>query len=295
MKWRNSLSVGYKPFDDDLKTLFKDIDKCLQSLMAARNRLASDADGLMDKLKQLFADSFEKQETLMQSLNFKGYYQHKYQHDCFLEKIDTMKDILMADNFSVGSNIAHINTQISQWLILHITTIDNEFGMYYLSIHNLPRVQYEDENTNGSNVYRNNGKMSKLQKMVSKSNNLSDDNIDIHGLYKPIISSDNTMQLAISNSSFADVSSLMQELPQREMIENIDANKNNQEFCVPDNSDSDLNDILKIVKGYNPFLDYKSTHSDTPVSYNEHLQNDLYRIDKNDSDLTGIINNIDKE
>lgn len=131
MKWRDSLSVGYEEFDNDLKTMFKELEKKIQALTATRGHLAEGADVSMNQIIKIFIDNFEKQEMLMSKSDFKNYFQHKFQHDSFLKKIEEMKETLMADEFSAGANVSNINSKIYQWLVLHITTLDKEFGKHY--------------------------------------------------------------------------------------------------------------------------------------------------------------------
>ena len=131
MKCRDSLSVGYEEFDKDLKVMFKELEKKIQALTATRGHLAEGSDSSMYAIIKIFTDYFEKQEMLMARSEFKASYQHKHHHQRFLKDLVEMKEMLMADDFSAGANVAHINSKIYQWLVLHITTLDKDFGKYY--------------------------------------------------------------------------------------------------------------------------------------------------------------------
>ena len=120
--WKDSFSVGVISIDDQHRNLVRMIN----DLYVEFYKGISD-----DFLKKLIAElekytvyHFNYEEKFMKLYGFSGYAEHKKEHESFIEKIGSYKEILSKSNKTAVIDFA---TFLKDWLLKHIMGTDKKY------------------------------------------------------------------------------------------------------------------------------------------------------------------------
>lgn len=133
LTFTNALSVNYEPLDNQHKKWIELFNRLYQAYISQ-----SDSKTVQMVLKDLVDYTvwhFDFENRMMEKYNFKGYDEHKVQHDDILEEVKVIYNKL-----EKGEEISMVNILefLKKWLINHILKTDLVLGRYLKQIKALP-------------------------------------------------------------------------------------------------------------------------------------------------------------
>ena len=123
--WTPSMSVGNATIDQDHKKLLGMINQ-LQT--AAHYPTDAESIGkILDDLVAYTRYHFEREEKLMQEHHYRGFDEHKQQHDAMVKQVVKFIDEYRVDNTRTVENVA---LYLKTWLVNHINGSDQEYAPF---------------------------------------------------------------------------------------------------------------------------------------------------------------------
>lgn len=124
--WKRGLSVGVADVDEDHKKLIKMVNKLFGAV------LSSDPTRVLERVLAELSDyvviHFEREEALMQRLNYPEYAAHKAEHQNLLDAATRFKKNLAS---GLATHLKEeIETLLRDWLVTHIMSQDKRLGRF---------------------------------------------------------------------------------------------------------------------------------------------------------------------
>jgi len=121
--WDDGMSVGIDAIDDDHKKIIAILAKLLS---AAHDKVSSQTiEDIFTELEHYVVLHFQREEDLLDQINFSDFDNHKKSHQGFVDKIPELKkEWLAKDSFETAEKISHF---LQQWIVNHILVEDLDY------------------------------------------------------------------------------------------------------------------------------------------------------------------------
>lgn len=126
LHWNKTLETGVEEFDKMYPVVLENVQ--LQLRMLTASRTTTDYRKNLEDIKAQFIELFTYQENMMFNQKYNQYYQHKHDHEKFIEELDGLYGQISGDYF--GSTAAQVENVITNWLMRHIFMYDKLWGKY---------------------------------------------------------------------------------------------------------------------------------------------------------------------
>ncbi len=125
MVWNKTLETGIEEVDELYPIMIDNVNAIIRNLMASRT--VTDYKQNLDEIKKEFIRMFTLQEKLMYEQNYSQYYQHKHNHETFIESLNSLYGQANADYF--GSTAVQVDNMVNNWFMQHLFKYDKLWGM----------------------------------------------------------------------------------------------------------------------------------------------------------------------
>ena len=126
IEWDEKFSVKVKEIDDQHKGLFQIINDLNDAVSVGKAQDIIEA--TVHKMIEYSKVHFGTEEKYMTKYNYKGYQEHKVEHDEFSMKVLEMNSRLKAEVYVMSSEITRF---LKDWLTDHILVTDKKYGPYF--------------------------------------------------------------------------------------------------------------------------------------------------------------------
>jgi hemerythrin len=129
--WKDSYSVEIESIDDDHKGLFRIINQLFDAISHGKSK-----ENLSEFLVQLLdytKTHFKREEMYFSTTNYPDFFEHRLQHEFFIEKIEDLKKQFDRGDQQISVKLISF---LSDWLTNHILVSDKRY-MIHLKNHGL--------------------------------------------------------------------------------------------------------------------------------------------------------------
>jgi hemerythrin len=130
LRWRESFSLNVKDIDDQHKKLFE-ISSKLNILAPVCSKINFEEEILkvINELKEYALYHFDYEEKLMQKTNFKGFDEHRLEHEDFV--ISVLKFEQENPNFNKPETVMNLLDFVTGWITAHILKTDMKYKDFF--------------------------------------------------------------------------------------------------------------------------------------------------------------------
>lgn len=121
----DDLFTGNATIDGQHKSLFAQMDKILDSVVAGKSR--ENICKLLEFLEDYTTSHFQAEEALMEKHGYKGISYHQAQHERFIRELKGNNKYMDCDKPELKQISAILNS-LQKWLVNHVMQEDKEFA-----------------------------------------------------------------------------------------------------------------------------------------------------------------------
>lgn len=124
-KWSEDLSVNDAQVDHDHQTLIGMVNELHQAVHLGKDYL--DLSAILEKLAHYTKEHFQREETVMLSIQYDQYKNHKEQHKKLIERVTDLQRELSRNRQQIASETAEL---LRFWLTSHILLSDKRLAEF---------------------------------------------------------------------------------------------------------------------------------------------------------------------
>ncbi len=126
LKWDEKYSVNISLIDEQHKVLLKMINDFYDSIQSkSNNELIGE---LIRKMNDYVKFHFSTEEKMFQDYNYVEYYNHKKEHDEFIDKVTDLDRRFREGKIIVSFEITNF---LKKWVIDHILKSDKKYSLHF--------------------------------------------------------------------------------------------------------------------------------------------------------------------
>lgn len=122
-KWKESMSVGVKKFDDQHQRLLDLIDDFYENIRTRSNE--ENLELLIKEMKEYTVYHFKDEEAALLKHNYPKYDQQKAEHDSFVKKVEVLEERFKSGKLKLSFEVTSF---LKKWVVDHIQGSDKEYA-----------------------------------------------------------------------------------------------------------------------------------------------------------------------
>ncbi len=124
-EWADDMAIDYGPIDEDHKKLVDLVNELHTATSEGRGHEV--VEKVMTELITYTKAHLQREEHIMESLNFPNLAKHRVGHNHFADKLQTLQAKYESGSLTVASQLS---TVLRDWLSLHIRRSDKEIKVF---------------------------------------------------------------------------------------------------------------------------------------------------------------------
>jgi len=127
VKWSPEYAIGVEIVDNQHKKLFGAVNDLLEACNQGKGK--EEAGKILDFLEDYIVEHFKTEEEIQKENDFPEYPSHKKAHEDFIKAFGEVKSAFAVEGATL-SFVVKINKMLVDWLIQHVTQVDQRLGAF---------------------------------------------------------------------------------------------------------------------------------------------------------------------